>query len=262
DFVIRTQIMNEGWAMYWEKKIMMELFREDAVRGVIDYSKVFSGVCYPRPYFQRNPYHLGYHLWNHIEKMYSEGKITLAYHEEKDVETKRDWKRPDQTDPHERMRHLLKTTTDYEFLRRFLTPELVDKFHLNRLDQRMAQQLDVKQKDIMRSDQRWVWLDPEPIKDEMLNFFVHYYRPRVYIIDTDYLDGGLLLMHRDDGRRLRTDWIRPTLNNINRLWKAPVYLLSKNKLYGVSAGGYKESTVTEVPFEEIAGRLRRQQPPL
>jgi stage V sporulation protein R len=28
DFVMRTQIMNEGWAMYWEKKIMLELFKE------------------------------------------------------------------------------------------------------------------------------------------------------------------------------------------------------------------------------------------
>ena len=26
EFVMRTQIMNEGWAMFWEKKIMLELF--------------------------------------------------------------------------------------------------------------------------------------------------------------------------------------------------------------------------------------------
>ncbi len=69
-------------------------------------------------------------------------------------------------------------------------------------------------------------------------------------------------MHRDDGRRLRADWIRPTLNNINRIWKAPVYLLSKDKLYGASAGGYKESSVTEVPFEEMVERIRLQSRPL
>ena len=62
DFVMRTQIMNEGWAMYWEKKIMFELFEERAVKGIIDYSRVFSNVCQPRPYFQRNPYHLGSEL--------------------------------------------------------------------------------------------------------------------------------------------------------------------------------------------------------
>jgi len=49
DFVIRTQIMNEGWAMYWEHKIMKDLFAEKACSGIVDYCRIFSGVCYPRP---------------------------------------------------------------------------------------------------------------------------------------------------------------------------------------------------------------------
>ncbi len=262
DFVIRTQIMNEGWAMYWEKKIMMELFAEDTVRGAIDYAKVFSGVCYPRPYFQRNPYHLGYHMWQHIEELYAEGRMSLAYHEETDLDVKREWKKPqEQLNPQESMRHLVRTITDYEFLRRFLTSELVEKFHLNRLDQRTAQQLGVKNEDVVKADRYWVWLNPEPIKNEMLGFFAHYYRPRIYIIDTNYMDGGLLLMHRDDGRNLRADWIRPSLNNINRIWKAPVYLLSKNKLYAARANGYKETTVKPILFEEAVERLSKQQQP-
>ncbi len=262
DFVIRTQIMNEGWAMYWEKKIMMELFAEDAVRGAIDYAKVFSGVCYPRPYYQRNPYHLGYHMWLHIEELYREGKMSLDYHEETDLDTKQEWEKPKEpVDPQACMRHLVKSITDYEFLRRFLTVELVEKFHLNRLDQRTAQQLGIKNEDIIRADRRWIWLRPEPIKNEMLGFFAHFYRPRIYIIDTDYLDGGLLLMHRDDGRSLRADWIRPTLNNLKRIWKAPVYLLSQDKLYAARADGYKERTVKGITFEEAAERLSRQQRP-
>ncbi len=262
DFVVRTQIMNEGWAMYWEKKIMLELFAEDSVRGAIDYAKVFSGVCYPRPYYQRNPYHLGYHMWLHIEELYREGKMSLDYHEETDLDTKQEWEKPEEkVDPQASMRHLVKSITDYEFLRRFLTVELVERFHLNRLDQRTAQQLGIKNEDIIKADRRWVWLRPEPIKNEMLSFFAHFYRPRIYIIDTDYLDGGLLLMHRDDGRNLRADWIRPTLNNLNRIWKAPVYLLSQDKLYATRADGYKESTVKGITFEEAAERLSKQQQP-
>ncbi len=261
DFVIRTQIMNEGWAMYWEKKIMLELFREDAVRGVIDYARVFSGVCFPRPYFQRNPYHLGYNLWCHIEELIRDGKISLAYREEKDLDTKQQWKKPDDRNPHEYMRHLVSTITDYEFLRRFLTSELVEKFHLNRLDHHLAQRFGLKDEDIVRKDKRWVWVDPDPVTDEMLKFFVHYHRPRVYVIDSNYLDGGLLLMHRNDDRDLRTAWIRPTLNNIRRIWKAPVHLLSRNKLYSSSSGDFQEYPVAEIPFEEVAERISRQQPP-
>jgi len=261
DFVVRTQIMNEGWAMYWEKKIMMELFAEDSVRGAIDYAKVFSGVCYPRPWFQRNPYHLGYYMWQHIEDLYKEGKMGLDFHEEVDLETRRLWEKPEGVDTHAHMRHLVKSVTDYEFLRRFLTPELVEKFHLNRLDPRMAQQIGVTQEDVYKADKNWIWLNPEPVIDEMLKFFTHFYRPRIYIIDSDYLDGGLLLMHRDDGRGLKAEWIRPAMMNFSRIWKSPVYLLSKDKLYRASAGGYKELSVKAVPFEEIVERMRKQQAP-
>ena len=73
--------MNEGWAMYWEKKIMTELFKEQSVKGIIDYARVFSGVCYPRPYYMRNPYHLGFYLWTHIEELYRDGKVSLDFHE-------------------------------------------------------------------------------------------------------------------------------------------------------------------------------------
>lgn len=52
DFVVRTQIMNEGWAMYWEKKIMLELFKEKAVKGIIDYAKVFLGSAIHDPITQ------------------------------------------------------------------------------------------------------------------------------------------------------------------------------------------------------------------
>ena len=225
DFVIRTQIMNEGWAMYWEKKIMMELFKEKACPGIIDYCKVFSGVCFPRPYYQRNPYHLGFHMWCHIEDLYRKGKIDLEYFEETDREKREKWDRGEGADPIAAMRHLVRSVTDYEFLRRFLTPQLIHEFHLNRVPQRDVARLGISKRDIIQEDRYWVWLRPEPIKAEMLKFFTHFYRPRIYVIDADFEDGGLLLYHRDDGRRLRSNWIQPTLKNINLLWKGSVSLI-------------------------------------
>ncbi|MBN2440349.1 MAG: SpoVR family protein [Spirochaetales bacterium] len=261
DFVLRTQIMNEGWAMYWEKKIMMELFKEKAVKGIIDYAKIFSGVCYPRPFFMRNPYHLGYNLWCHIEELYKDGKVSLDYQEEKDLEKKRTWKRKSEINPVEEMEHLIRTITDYEFLRRFLTPENIHAFHLNRLDKRYAEYFKLKDTDILKADDKWVWLYPEPIRDEMLKFFTHFSRPRIYIIDSDYQDGGLLLFHRDDQRELRKDWIKPTLRNINIVWKNAVYLISKNTLYHYSAESYKETIITPLSFEEITEKMFKHQKP-
>jgi stage V sporulation protein R len=262
DFVIRTQIMNEGWAMYWEKMSMLELFKEKACKGIIDYAKVFSGVCYPRPYYMRNPYHLGYHLWVHIEELYEKGKVSLDYIEETDYTRKEDWDQGNGKPPLESMRHLVRTVTDYEFLRRFLTTELIHKFHLNRIPQRDVARLGISKRDVIQEDRLWVWLDPEPIKEEMLRFFTHYYRPRIYVIDTDFEDGGLLLYHRDDGRRLRTNWIQPSLKNINQIWKGGVSLISKNTLYGYSGGYFREMRIPELKFDLVRERIQQGKKPL
>ncbi|MCA9641074.1 MAG: SpoVR family protein, partial [Myxococcales bacterium] len=261
DFVIRTQIMNEGWAMYWENEIMHRLFAERAVGDIVDYCKVFAGVCYPRPWFQRNPYHLGYHLWHHIKQLYADGKVSLDYTEEVDRDKRENWKRSDGSDPLRHLEHLVRTVTDYELLRRFLTPELIHEFHLNRLQKRMAQRMGISPRDVIQESEHYVWLDPVPVKTEMLNFFTHFYRPRIYLVDTDFQDGGLLLFHRNDGRKLREEWIKPTLRNVNLIWKGPVALISGTTLYGFTANTYKETAISEVPFEQVAQRLQRDEKP-
>ena len=262
DFVIRTQVMNEGWAMYWEKKIMTALFREKACTGIIDYARIFSGVCYPRPYYHRNPYHLGFHLWCHIEELYRKGRISLSYLEETDREKKEQWNQSPATDPVEQLRHLVKTITDYEFLRRFLTLDLVEKLHLNRIPQRDFVHLGIPKREVIKEDRHYVWLEPEPIKKEMLGFYTHYYRPRIYVIDADFQDGGLLLFHRDDGRRLKTQWIQPTLKNLNLLWKGGVSLLSRNTLYSYVGGRHREQRIRELSFETVMERMLDSTKPL
>jgi len=247
--------------MYWEKKIMLALFKEKAVKGIIDYARVFSGVCYPRPYYMRNPYHLGFYLWNHIEELYRKGKVDLEFVEETDQQKKETWNRSNGNDPMQSMEHLVSTVTDYDFLRRFLTPELIEQFHLNRISKQEAQRVGLSPDSVIREDPYWVWIDPFPVKEEMLKFFTHFYRPRIYIIDTDFQDGGLLLFHRDDGRRLKKDWIKPTLKNLNLIWKGSVSLVSKNWLYSFSANLFKETVVTEVTFEHVQERIRNSEKP-
>jgi stage V sporulation protein R len=261
DFVIRTQIMNEGWAMYWEKKIMLRLFEERAVKGIIDYAKVFSGVCSPRPFFIRNPYHLGYHLWNHIEEMYRDGKVSLDYLEEKDRATKENWKRETHVDPLEAMKHLVRTITDYEFIRRFLTEELIFKFHLNRIYKQHVDLYGISRDMIVREDNRFVWLDPAAVKRNMIGFFTHFHRPRIYVIDTDFIDGGLLLFHRNEGRKLRKSWIEPTLKNIHFIWKSAVSLISAETCYVYSANRFEEKPIVETPFEQVVERMRNNEKP-
>ncbi|MBN4073979.1 SpoVR family protein [bacterium AH-315-E10] len=260
DFVVRTQIMNEGWAMHWEKKIMMELFKEKSCKGIIDYAKIFSGVCYPRPYFQRNPYHLGFYMWEHIEEQFQSGKVSIDYMDEVDVIKRSSWNSPDlNRTPLQQMEHIVRTCTDYEFIRRFLTEQLVEKFHLNRIHKSMAQQLNLKPEDIVREEAQFIWIDPQPVKEEMLKFFTHLYQPRIYVIDTDFNEGGLLLYLRDDGRALRENWIEPTMKNINVIWKGPVAILTRDSIHSLSAGVYKKAQVNAPAFETIKVRLSKNE---
>ncbi len=255
DFVIRTQIMNEGWAMYWEHKIMKQLFEERACKGIVDYCKIFAGVCYPRPFYQRNPYHLGYYMWNHVEELYRQGRVSLDFVEETDLQKKVNWDKPSGKDPLQAMEHIIETCTDYEFLRRFLTPELIEELHLNRIPKAHLPHLKLTASDVVKENKHYVWIEPVPVKDQMLNFFTHFHRPRIYLIDVDFLEGGLLLYHRDDGRPLRKKWIRPTLKNINMVWKGPVSLLCEDNLYTLSSGKFNNTTVRCPDFEEVAERM-------
>ena len=68
-------------------------------------------------------------------------------------------------------------------------------------------------------------------------------------------------MHRNDGRRLREDWVKPTLRNLNMIWKGPVSLVSSNTLYGFSANTYKETAISEVSFEQVTARMQRDEKP-
>ena len=62
--------------------------------------------------------------------------------------------------------------------------------------------------------------------------------------------------------RDRKDWIRPTLRNLNLIWKAPVALLSKDQLFAVTGNQYKSEEVKPVAFEQVVERMRRGEKPV
>ncbi|MFH2133080.1 MAG: hypothetical protein ABIK68_22095, partial [bacterium] len=100
------------------------------------------------------------------------------------------------------------------------------------------------------------------VKEEMLMFFTHFQRPRIYLIDTDFIDGGLLLLHRNDGKKLRKDWIRPTLRNINYIWKGAVSLVSGDSLFTYSNNRLSEKNVPEMTFEQVIEQMKKSEKPI
>jgi stage V sporulation protein R len=259
DFIRRTQIMNEGWAMYWEKDIMMKLFKDKVVTDIVDYAKCFSGVCYPRPFFQRNPYQLGFNMWHRIKDRYNKGIYTPEYYNEKDSLKKRFWDKPlpegAPTDM-EFMESIVKTSTDYNFINRFITDEDIRELYLNRVNvERYPYKWDPN--DIEGDDEHNLYIKPDVVKEFMLDFFTSFYRPRIYIIDTDFLAGGLLLFHREDGRKLKTDWIQPALSNISAIWKGSVYLISNGSIHSSAFGSTEEELKRTLTFDQIVETMSK-----
>lgn len=255
DFIRRTQIMNEGWAMYWEKKIMMDLFKDNVVDEIIDYSKKFSGVLYPRPFFQRNPYHLGYNMWHSIEKEFNEGKITAEYRNEKDFEKKVMWNKKPEMDSLKYLENIVKTSTDYGFLNRFLTNERISEFHLNRVPNHMG--IKISPDEMINKDENYTWFREDICKDWMLNFYTDYYSPRIYLVNADYNNGGLLLFHRYNGKDLKEAWIKPTLKNLSRIWHGDTYILSDKVLYSMRGRTYKCTAIdNSYSFDQIIEMMK------
>ena len=72
---IRTKIMNEGWACFWNYKIVHELDLPQSMH--LPFLKSHNQVV--RPHVGRiNPYHLGFHLFNKIEERHGLEECFIA----------------------------------------------------------------------------------------------------------------------------------------------------------------------------------------
>lgn len=96
---METKIMNEGWASTWHARIMrdMDLTQDEAM----EFAKMHAGVLAPSR-THLNPYHLGYKIFEDIEKRYGPEKIF----EVREVDS------------------------DISFIRNYLTKELVEDLDL------------------------------------------------------------------------------------------------------------------------------------
>ena len=159
-------------AMYWKRKLWLSCSKNNRSKDYWLRSSLL-GVCYPRPYYMRNPYHLGFYLephWGALPRR--ESKFGFSWGNK--PRRQRSWKRSSTKTLMQQMEHLVKTVTDFEFLRRFLPwtgawVSWTDSVNVKYLQLRIPP-------DSIVEDRYNIWIDPEPIKNEMLNFFTHFHR--------------------------------------------------------------------------------------
>ena len=206
----QTKIMNEGWATYWNTKLMTEHILSDA--EVIDYADHHSGTVATRP-GQLNPYALGVALWRHIEERWDKGQFGKEWMDCDDPEEQRRWDTGAMLG-REKIFEVRRTHNDISFLDTFVTEDFVRQHGM------FTTEYDPRSK-------RWVVDSREfrKVKQQVLHMLASRGTPRIYIIDANaHNRGELLLDHPHEGLDIQLDWASQVLGNLATVWGRPVHL--------------------------------------
>jgi stage V sporulation protein R len=231
----QTKIMNEGWATYWHSRIMTERALTD--REVIDYADHHSATLAVSP-FSLNPYKIGLELFRDIEDRWNRGRFGKEYEECGDLAGREKWDRETGLG-RAKIFEVRRLHNDLTFLDTFLTEEFC-----------RSRKLFIYEKDARK--QAWVIksVDFAEIKESLLHQLTNLGHPIIRVEDGNFQNRGeLLLTHQYEGRDLKWEFVRETLNNLYRIWKRGVVLetrrLGKVLQARFDNGGYKEAYLTK-----------------
>ena len=189
---IETKIMNEGWASFWHHRILnaLQLPQDLHLEFLVRHHQV---VC-PHP-GGLNPYHIGFVIWETIERRYGG---------------------PGTPEARAKMFAVRESDRDVAFLRRFLDFELMRELDLFAWRPR-GDQLVVTH---VADEDNW-----ETVKAQLLRQVGTNALPVIRIHDADFRGRrALYLVHEHDGRDLDMTNAEKTLGYVRELWGHDVLL--------------------------------------
>ena len=181
---IKTKILNEGWASFWHYKILHELNLDEEFH--VPFMKMHNAVV--RPHIGGvNPYHLGFYIFQKLEREYGIEKCFEVREIHDDVSA----------------------------IRLFLKEE--DIRELNFFSHEKQKNGDVLISEVADHDD-WRVVRDDLIKNTGINTI-----PQIYV-DRIEKQGNLVLKHEHDGRDLEINYANEVVKNIQNLWEKEVKL--------------------------------------
>ena len=211
-----TKIMNEGWACFWHTHIMTQCgILHDS--EVIDYADRHSGTVVAHR-GRINPYRLGLELFRDIYERWNQGKFGRAYYECDDMAEREAWNTHAGLGK-EKIFEVRKHHNDLTFLDEFLTPEFCAK-----------QQMFTFENNPRARAWQIASVEFKTVKQKLLSQLTNMGQPLIEVLDAKF-EGReeLLLIHRFEGVELDDQYTKPTLENLYKIWKRPVHLLTHRK---------------------------------
>lgn len=211
---METKIMNEGWASYWHYKICNELKLETGLH--LEFLVRHNQVLRPHP-GGLNPYHLGFILWHDIERRWNEGQTGIEYSEDKPA-LGVDFNDENDTPGRKKIFQIRESDRDTSFLRRFLTPQIMQEACLFQHEKRGKDRIVTK----VSTEESW-----QQIRDTLVNSVGSNSIPIIAVEDADFgKNRTLYLKHKHDGRDLQLEYAEHTLKHVKALWERDVVLES------------------------------------
>lgn len=207
--MMRTKIMNEGWASYWHEKLFLS---DDRIKG---HEVAFARINAKVTALSRvglNPYAIGWRLFMHLEKMADQGKYTYDYQKLKNA-CERKLFDSDTKSGNDFIFHVRANYCDSTFVNRFVDQEFVDKHKLMVVGQRINMQKGVKE----------YYVKSRKAEDyKQMMFESLYHPPHVSFHERE--NGTLYINHEFEGKELYRDYVKNTLIGIEYLWGDTVKL--------------------------------------
>jgi len=209
---IETKIMNEGWASYWHHKLLTALHLEHGLH--LEFIIRHNQVLRPHP-GGLNPYHLGFIIWNDIEKRWNEGRTGREYTDDTPKISAEELPENDTTG-RKKLFEVRESDRDVSFLRRFLTVELMQELQLFQHEKRGKERVVTKVSD----EENW-----NEVKETLLRGVGMSAIPVIKVEDADFgRNRTLYLKHYHEGRDLQLEYAEHTLRHIGALWEREVVL--------------------------------------
>lgn len=204
---IQTKIMNEGWAMFWQSRLMAEFAQPNEFIDHADMvSKVLAGGAL-------NPYALGKLIWEDIKERWDKGRCGREWELCTDPQKKKKWDTKANLGT-EKIFEVRRNYNDVTFLAEFFTEELFEKLKLFAYEY-------IPETGAYHITSR----DFADVKKKLLFQHTNLGRPMIKVATGNYGNKGeLLLLHLYNGVGLHLDEAKEVLKNIYFMWGRPVNL--------------------------------------
>ncbi len=223
--IMRTKIMNEGWASFWHTKLLQE-DPETNLDDASELAAVNAGVIAPSRQ-SLNPYWLGFNIW---QDLYIKAGLGLPLDEDTPPQFIHETMTSIRTKPGfdearaiQTLAKVVENEEDFTFIEKYLTPDLCEKLKLYTIETQENPYAHYyggpREYQYIKSKQA------EEVRGAILEGLRYGGRPQLEVVDGNFEDNGeLLINHSYSSDALNVAHTKKTLQILASMWGRPVHI--------------------------------------